>query len=212
MFRGLHTGSVHPSLVTPRILWLYQVEFLSSMKNINLATTLFAISLLSGCIDESEQEQEAKDKIADANYSPVSSCNWEDMDKQGLNVLSSIDEADVCNTMQTFLNRSPSVALVRHLSKVIFIMEASGSKDSPKDIAYQIMNIVEARGQDKDDKKIENTFETVTKIFNSTLGHVTPKDIYISLISSGQMAHTLSDDGLISMASLIWEDKKAHGE
>jgi len=183
------------------------------MNNINLAiTALVATFLLTACGGETDQAREAKDKAADANQSPVTSCDWNNMDKQGLNVLSWADEADVCVTMQATLGRPPSVALVRKLSKAISVMQAAGSKDTTKDTAYQMMNIVEARGKEKDNKAIDSTFETVTKIFNGTQGHVTPRDINIFLRSSGPMAKTISDDGIISMAAIIWEDKKSHGE
>lgn len=89
---------------------------------------------------------------------------------------------------------------------------AHEDKESPKDIAYQMMNIVEARGQEEDDKAIYDTFNTVAQIFNGTEGHVTPKDLNIFLRSAGPIAKTLSDDGLISMATVIWEDKKDRGE
>ena len=182
------------------------------MKNINLAVALVATFLLTACDGETDQEREAKDKAADANQSPVTSCDWQDMDKQRLNVLSWADEADVCVTMQATLGRMPSVALVRKLSKAIFVMQVDGSKDTAKDIAYQMMNIVEARGKEKSDKMIDSTFETVTKIFNGTQGHVTPKDINIFLRSSGPMAKTISNDGIMGMAAVIWKYKKAHGE
>ncbi|MFO1431195.1 MAG: hypothetical protein U1F76_13815 [Candidatus Competibacteraceae bacterium] len=182
------------------------------MKNINLAVSLVATFLLTACNGETDQERKAKDKAADANQSPVISCDWQDMYKQRLNVLSWADEADVCITMQAALGRMPSVALVRKLSKAIFVMQVYGSKETAKDIAYQMMNIVEAREKEKSDKMIDSTFETVTKIFNITQGHVTPKDINILLRSAGPMAKTLSEDGIVSMAAIIWENKKAYGE
>jgi hypothetical protein len=42
-----------------------------------------------------------------------------------------------------------------------------------------MMNIVEARGQLHNDTAIADSMETITKIFNGTQGHVTPKDINI---------------------------------
>ena len=182
------------------------------MKNINLAVTLLAAFLLTACGGETDQEREAKDRVADANQSPVTSCDLNTMDNQRLNILSWVDEANVCATMQAALGRPPSVALVRKLSKAISVMQTTGSKDTTKDTAYQMMNIVEARGKENNDKAIDSTFETITKIFSGTQGHVTLKDINIFLRSAGPMAKTLSDDGLISMAAVIWEDKKAHGE
>jgi hypothetical protein len=91
-------------------------------------------------------------------------------------------------------------------------MSIHGFKGSVPDVAYQLMNIVEARGI-KNPDRIMNTFDTVWKIFSGTDGHVTPRDLNIKLRSAGARAHTLSDDELISTATtVIWEQKKANGE
>jgi hypothetical protein len=65
------------------------------------------------------------------------------MEGQQLNRLSHIDEADVCNTLQSALGRPPSVALARKLSKLVFIMQVGGSPDAAKELAYQTMNVIE---------------------------------------------------------------------
>jgi Protein of unknown function (DUF4236) len=90
---------------------------------------------LSAC-GENDQEAEAKDLIADSNQSPVTSCAWDSMEGQRLNRLSHIDEADVCNMLQSALGRSPSVALARKVSKLVFIMQVGGSPDTAKEITY----------------------------------------------------------------------------
>jgi hypothetical protein len=192
------------------------------MKGGFLAAAFLAMFSLTSCSgDDTNQNSQvanpaasndAANKAADVNQSALTSCDWQDMEKQRLNILSWTDEADVCTTMQSSLGRFPSVALARELSKAIFVMQASGDTGAPKDIAYQMMNIVEARDQVENDKAIASTFETVTKIFNGTQGHVTPKDLNVNLRSSGPMAKTMSDDGLIGFATIIWEDKKTRGE
>jgi len=90
-------------------------------------------------------------------------------------------------------------------------MSIRGVQDAEPEIAYQLMNIVEARGITNPDR-IMSTFDTVWKIFDGTNGHVTPRDLNITLRSSGPAAHALSDNGLISIGALIWEQKKAAGE
>ncbi len=176
------------------------------------ASMLIAAFSLTACGGETEEETAARDKAADTNQSPVSSCDWNDMEKLRLNILSWADEADICTTMQATLERLPSVALVRELSKAVFVMQAAGSKDTSKEIAYQMMNIVEARGKENDNAAIDSTFNTVTKVFNGTQGHVTPKDVNVFLRSSGPMAKTLNDDGIMDMAAVMWEDQKSNGE
>lgn len=182
------------------------------MIRISVAVPLLLAALLVACSGESDQERQTRDKLADTDQSPVTSCNWENMEKQRINLLSYVDEADVCNTIQSTLGNPPSVALTRRLSKAIFIMQVNGSKDTAKEVAYQIMSVVEARGQTQNEKAIEGSIETVFKIFNGTQGHVTPKDVNVFLRNAGPMAKTLNDDGLIGMAAIIWEEKKAHGE
>ena len=90
------------------------------------------------------------------------------------------------------------------------LMNIHGLQVSEREIAYQLMNIVEARRITNPDR-ILATFDTVWKIFDGTDGHVTPSDLNIMLRSSGPMARTLSDDGLISMGAVLWEQKKALG-
>ena len=171
-----------------------------------VATAIFAsgLSFSSG--------QTAADTAADTDQTLIKSLDTSEMAKLRIDTLSFSDEAAVCNVMRTSFGRFPSVALARALCKAIVVMQVAGeSREKAKDIAYQMMNIVEARGQ-KDDKAIYGTFDTVTKIFNGTGGHVTPKDLNVFLRSAGPMAKTLSDDGLISMATVIWEEKKDRGE
>jgi hypothetical protein len=73
------------------------------------------------------------------------------------------------------------------------------------------MNVVEARGQVANDKAIDGSLEAIQKIFSGSQGHVTPNDLNVFLMSAGPMARTLSDDGLLRMAAVIWEEKKANG-
>jgi hypothetical protein len=152
------------------------------------------------------------DQAADADNTPLTSCEPEAMAKLNILLLSWDEEASICKIIRNSIGRSPSVRLSRALCKAIIGMQLNGNKDKPKDIAYQLMNIIEARGQEKNDKSIYSTFETVMKIFIGSEGDVTPKDLNINLRSAGPIAKTLSDDGLMSMAALIQEDKKSRGE
>lgn len=176
--------------------------------NLELLARAFALTLLLGACDG----QKTRDVAADNNQSPVTSCDWNSMDDQGLNRLAQIDEADICSAMHSALGRMPSVALARKLSKVVFVFQVAGSQDSAKEISYQMMNIVEARGQLQNDTAIAESMETMTKIFNGTQGHVTLKDMNIALRGGGLNAHTIDENGLFTAATMIWEAKKANGE
>jgi len=78
-------------------------------------------------------------------------------------------------------------------------------------MANQIFNVVEARGKINDDAAIDESFETIQKIFNTTQGHVTPKDLNVALRGSGLNAHTIDQQGMFTVAAIIWEAKKANG-
>ena len=174
---------------------------------------LFALLLTSAAIAfAAYADQTDKDKAADTDETTLTSFEPEELEKLRVNWLSWDDEAAVCKTMRSSMGRFPTVRLARAMCKAIAGMQLNGNKDKPKDIAYQMMNIIEARGQEKNGKAIYSTFETVMKIFIGSEGHVTPKDLNIFLRSAGPMAKTLSDDGLMSMAALIQEDKKGRGE
>lgn len=177
------------------------------------AMIVIATLTLSACGSvESSQEAQARDKLADANPAPVVSCAWDSMEGQRLNQLSHVDEADLCNAMQSALGRLPPVALARKMSKLVLIMQVGGSADTAKEITYQTMNVVEARGQVENDKAIDGSMEAIAKIFSGSEGHVTPKDLNIFLRSAGPTAMTLTDDGLLRKAAVIWAEKKANGQ
>jgi hypothetical protein len=74
------------------------------------------------------------------------------------------------------------------------------------------MNIVEVRAQRENDAKISDTFETITKIFNGSQGHVTPKDMNIILRGPGLNPLTIDQQGMFTVAAMISEAKKANGE
>jgi hypothetical protein len=173
------------------------------------------VSWLAGCDlppAESARERETKDKIADANMSPATSCASDKMDEQRLNVLAWVDESAVCQTLQGALGRPPPISSIRQLSKAISLMQMNGSSDSAKELAYQITNVLEARGQLEDPKVFANSVEVVWKVFAGSQGHVTPKDLNILLRSEGIDAPKLSDDGVFRLSAVIWEEKKARGE
>jgi hypothetical protein len=191
------------------------MDSMAISKTIAPVGLLALVLLLSGCggeIGETVQQKEARDKVADGNQSPVTSCDWNTMEDQRLNRVAWVDEADICSTMQSALGRMPSVALARKLSKVVFIFQVAGSKDSAKEISYQMMNIVEVRGQLQNDAAIADSMETITKIFSGSQGHVTPRDINVVLRGQGVNPRTIDEKGIFTLGAMIWEAKKANGE
>jgi len=183
------------------------------IKTIAPVGCVFALTLLlSACDVENAQQKEAWDKAADDNQSPVTSCSWQKMGQIRFTSEAQVDEAEICTTMQASLGRLPSVALLRKLSKLVFTLQVVGSQDSAKEISYQVMNIVEVRGQRENGAAIDETFETIAKIFNGSQGHVTPKDMNIVLRGPGLDPLTIDQQGMFAVAAMISEAKKANGE
>jgi len=114
----------------------------------------------------------------------------------------------MCQTMRASLGRQPSVAEFRYLSKVVEVIRLDGSTEQVNELGYQVMCVVEARG---DASPMHSTFDVVAKVFKGTGGRVTPKDLNVMLRNSGNLAHTMSDESVIYMAAVIWEEKKNAG-
>jgi hypothetical protein len=147
----------------------------------------------------------------DRSTAAVNSCSIDEMFSMtnGTPTVSVTDAAAICETIARSLGHRPPVNVLRASFKVTSLIHDQGSKP---EIAYQLMNIVETRGITNPDR-IMSTFDIVWRIYAGTGGHVTPRDLNITLRSAGpKAAHGLSDDGLVSMATLIWEQKKASGE
>jgi hypothetical protein len=169
------------------------------------------VAALTACDPETPQEAEALDRAADANQTPLKSCTYGGVDKLRMKYLSHNEQIDVCNTMQAALGRPSTVGLTRKMSSLAALMQMAGSKDTAREVTYQTMNVVQARGQIQDNSAIAGSLDTIYKIFSATQGHVTPRDLSILLRSSGPAAQTISDEGLARMAFVLWEEKKANG-
>ena len=174
-----------------------------------------AVVLLAAtmCLPEySRAGSEAESAALDGSPAVVPSCTFEVMLSmmKGIETISGSMAAGICETITKSLGHRPQIRVLRAASMIASLMNIHGLQVSEREIAYQLMNIVEARRITNPDR-ILATFDTVWKIFDGTDGHVTPSDLNIMLRSSGPMARTLSDDGLISMGAVLWEQKKALG-
>ncbi|CBJ38300.1 protein of unknown function [Ralstonia solanacearum CMR15] len=102
--------------------------------------------------------------------------------------------------------------LFQDVSKAVVAFQIKGSKDDARELSYQLMNIIEARGQSSaDDATKYATINMVFKMYNGWNGRVTPRDVNVFLRNSGPLAHKLSDDGLVQSMALVMENKKAAG-
>jgi hypothetical protein len=148
--------------------------------------------------------------VVDPNQ-PVESCDFAEMGRVGHDHLAPDDAIKICQIVSTGLGGTPTIAMLRQMFKTVFVFQWKGDKQEPTEIAYQLMNLAEARGGTSLEQ-MHGTFDTAFKLYETTSGHVTPKDLNVFLRSSGPMAHTLSDDGLAEMGLLLWEEKKERGE
>lgn len=146
------------------------------------------------------------------NSNSSASCDYNKMDAQGIKHLSWGDAEMVCRTMAASLGRQPTIALLDTMSKLLFVLRVAGLKDEYKDVAYQVMNIVEARNQVNDNGAIDNTMNVIVKIFNGSQGHVTPKDMNIAIRHFGKKAEKFTDERMYFIAAVIQEAKKSRGE
>lgn len=182
-----------------------------SLRLFGLGSAVCAVLLsIGGCDDGPNEHPTEAAKSAPA---VLTSCDTDQMELLDSKMMSWTDSAIVCRTMQLSLGRVPSLKTASMLSKLVALMRVNGDKTEAKEQAYQLMNIVEARSQTGSDEAMEATFDTVWKIWQGSQGHVTPRDINILLRSMGAKgASKLSDDGLITFAVLLQEDKKSRGE
>jgi hypothetical protein len=143
----------------------------------------------------------------------VVSCDWKNISSLKIVDFYSWQEtADLCDQMVRRLGHQPTVASLRNLAKTVYALHHSGSKATPKEDAYQLLRIIESRGQQEDVAAMWRTFNMVFKIFNGMEGRVTPKDINIMLSTMGESAKKLSDDGIINLAAMLSVQRQDAGE
>jgi len=177
------------------------------------ALLISAASLLSAC-GESPEEQKAREQALDGDRSVLAACTGDAIRTVSISTFSWADTEELCRTMKLALGRQPTVAELRFVSKTVWVLHASGSKDTYQQNGYQVMSIVEARGQlaPSSSAAMFSTCDTVVKVFSGTGGKVSPKDLNVMLRNAGSLAQTMSDDGIIHMAAVLWDMKKQAGE
>jgi hypothetical protein len=193
-----------------------------------LQRTCIGVAVLMGCIGvlgfmldatappKKLNPHAAPEKVAAYDAAKQSSpavCESAQMDAQGVAHVSWKDAEQICNVMAASLGHQPSIRLLQTMDKMMFGFKLQGFNDSPKEIAYQVMNVIEERGQvNGDDESMIRTMNIIFKCFNGSQGHVTPKDFNINLRAMGSHAADVSDDFLYTMSALIQEDKKSRGQ
>lgn len=171
------------------------------------AAALVALAL-GGCGDDAGRASVAKAPDLPARLA----CTEDGVKPYRHDMLSISDEIEVCNAIQASQGGVPSVQFFQDVSKAVAAFKVKGSKDDAREISYQLMNVIEARGQSgADDATKFKTIDMVFKMYNGWNGRITPRDVNIFLRNSGPLANTLSDDGLVRSMALVMESKKSVG-
>lgn len=180
------------------------------MAKTKLFPYILVAAALAGCGDEVPTPSE--DKPGAAQAAPFG-CTEEGVKPYKSEYLSIMDEIEVCNAILASDGKLPSPNLFQQLSKAVVAFQLKGSKDDARELSYQLMNVVEARGQSNaDDATKAKTFDLVFRMYNGWNGRITPNDVNVFLRNSGEAGQKLSDDGLTQMMAMVLEEKKAAGQ
>lgn len=166
----------------------------------HLVVPALMLVLLGGCNpSNSKQVKEEYDK------SILQSCK--DVRKMGISSLSMNDQAQICNIMVSNLGRNPPVYLLRDLVRLVVLVKDTASDDTVNTIASDAMNVVLLRQQNNNDQGIQDTFDTIWKVYQSTETKITFNDLTAALKKSGEKAKSLSDDQLEKIGISLWQEK-----
>ncbi|MCK9361813.1 hypothetical protein M0Q28_06360 [Patescibacteria group bacterium] len=178
-----------------------------------LGFIVFVTFATMGC--EPSDADRARYASLDKDTTIIADCDLDAIQKATEGELSTSwsDFSQLCSDIERATGERPQIRTLRKIGEWEAEIHIAGHDKlgSDIDIGYQLAAIIEARGLTDPDKQISAS-QTIFKIVKGTDAHVTPKDINVALRASGDMARTLSDDGVISMAAMIWEDKKRAGE
>jgi hypothetical protein len=104
------------------------------------------------------------------NTAEVKSCSFDEMltSMQSVPTVAASDAAAICETITNSLGHKPQMNVLQRALMVTSLMSIRGLKASEPEIAYQLMNVVEARAITTSPDRIMSTFDTVWKIFEGT--------------------------------------------
>lgn len=170
----------------------------------SLLVAAIPIWLFVSSSNTNSPENRAVAQPVNNDQSTVVSCDWKNISSLKIVDFYNWQEtADLCDQMVRRFGHQPTVASLRNLAKTVYALHNSGSKATAKEDAYQLLRIIESRGQQEDVAATWRTFDMVFKIFNGMEGRVTPKDINIMLSTMGESAKKLSDEGIINLAAML---------
>ena len=165
----------------------------------NIVTMIMIMLIVASCGKSDEEIQKELDNSSEV----VVSCSSEEINKLQIRELTLYDTKNVCNEMQNALSFPITVASIRNLSRYAVGFQIKGWKMQPTDISYFLLENVKLRNQQNSKEKLHDNLVLAGKIYLGTEGRINPQDIYNMLKDSGTMARTLSDEGIIMMASYM---------
>jgi hypothetical protein len=153
----------------------------------------------------------AEDSALDQSLETVNSCDPLKLPSamEGILIVSWSEGSRICRVTTESLGRPITVGVFRAFLKIASVIKYKDGGELDK-IAYQLAEIVEARGM-SEPKRMLDTLEIAMKCFNGSNGRVTPKDLNVALRQSGQ-ARTLTDGDIYTVAAVISVRMRNNGE
>ncbi|MBS0240153.1 MAG: hypothetical protein JSR89_17195 [Proteobacteria bacterium] len=180
-----------------------------------ILTFFWASSEFSGCEKERDAADKARYAALDKDFTVISNCDLDTVRSaiDGKLLLSWNEFSQLCSDIERATGERPQIRALRRIGDLEAEIHIDGHDKlgSDTDIGYQLAAILEARNITDADKEISSS-ETIFKIVHGTDAHVTPKDVNVALRRSGDAARMMSDDGVIMLATMLWEEKKRLGE
>jgi hypothetical protein len=132
----------------------------------------------------------------------VANCGLDEMARQtaGIPTTSHTDFGRICIEMQRTFGAPPPTMLLRAVGKSVAVMRSSGVSGSDVELGRQLIQIAVDRGQ-TNPQDIYRTIDLATRI--ATGVGISPNELHKFLQQSGPMAKTLSDDGIVSMTTVM---------
>lgn len=163
---------------------------------------LFVTLALAGCYSNDKNQ-------AENSTVPITSCRPPEMMKLSISTLSIEQKSDLCVIMVSSIHRLPPMYLLKDFERFVSLVKSTAADDNVKAIATQTMNIVQARQQENNDAAMQNTFDTIWRIYQNTQTNVTVNDLAQALKRSGTSAATLSDAALEQYGVSLWRQRGA---
>jgi hypothetical protein len=165
-----------------------------------LVTAAIFLILLSACDENKANAKRDQDKTI------ITSCNTPQ--KMGSLTLSATDQTQICNIMVSELKRLPPVFLLRDLLRLVYLVRETATDDSIDSVTLQTMKMVQLRQQQNNDEAIQQTFDVMWKVYQSTQTQIAFDDLDSAMEHAGGSANSVSDEELERIGIALWQKKQ----